>query len=94
MKGYAYLDSYGILHIVDGINTPPTGAKVVYTEIHHEGGFPTVRVRAKHKKVYMYSENEAYIGGNRNSYKAAPPTAIKMDFKEYPHILELYKKCM
>lgn len=94
MKGFAYLDRYGILHIVNSITSTPTGAVVVGTNISHDGGFPTVRIRGKHKKVYMYSLEEAYIGGNRNSYQAKPPAALKMDFEEYPHILELYKKCM
>lgn len=89
--GYAYLDKYGILHIVSNVSSVPTGTKFVGTEITHDGGFPTVR---KNKKIYMYSLEEAYIGGNRNSYQAQPPTASKMDFEEYPHILELYKKCM
>ena len=92
--GYAYLDRYGILHIVSSISSVPTGATMVATEITHAGGFPTVRNHGKYKKVYMYSEAEAYIGGNRNSFEAVPPKATKMDFKEHPHILELYRKCM
>lgn len=92
MKGYAYLDKYGILHIVNGVNTPPTGAKVVGTELLRDGGFPVVKVGKKYKKVYMYSVNEAYIGGNRNSYEVG--VADKLDFEIYPQILELYKKCM
>lgn len=92
--GYAYLDKYGILHIVSNVSSVPTGTKFVGTEITHDGGFPTVRNHGKYKKVYMYSEAEAYIDGNRNSYQSQPPTAVKMDFEEYPHILELYKKCM
>ena len=87
--GYAYLDEYGILHIVSSVSSVPSGRKFVGTEITHKGGFPTVR---KNKKVYMYSLEEAYIGGNRNSYEAKE--AVKMDFNEYPHIVELYKKCM
>ena len=92
MKGYAYLDKYGILHIVNGANTPPTGAKVVGTELTRDGGLPTVKLGKKYKKVYMYSVSEAYVGGNRNSYEAG--TAKRLDFEVYPQILELYKKCM
>lgn len=92
--GYAYLDKYGILHIVSSVSSVPSGTKFVGTEITHKGGFPTVRNYGKYKKVYMYSEAEAYIGGNRNSFEAVPPKAAKMDFEEYPHILELYKNCM
>ena len=92
--GYAYLDKYGILHIVSSVSSVPTGTKFVGTQITHKGGFPVVRKNRKDKKIYMYSLEEAYIGGNRNSYQAQPPTAVKMDFEEYPHILELYKKCM
>ena len=92
--GYAYLDKYGILHIVSNVSSVPSGRKFVGTEVKHNGGFPVIRKNRKDQKVYMYSLEEAYIGGNRNSYQAQPPTASKMSFEEYPHILELYKKCM
>lgn len=92
MKGYAYLDRYGILHIVNGVNTPPTDAKVVGTELKRDGGFPVVRAGKKLKKVYMYSLDEAYVGGNRNSYEAG--SAKRLDFEEHPEILKLYKECM
>ena len=92
--GYAYLDKYGILHIVSSVSSVPTGTRFVGTDIKHKGGFPVVRKNKRDQKVYMYSEAEAYIGGNRNSFEAVPPKATKMDFKEYPHILELYRKCM
>lgn len=90
--GYAYLDKYNILHIVSSVTSVPSGRKFVGTDISHDGGFPTVRVNKKNEKVFMYSLKEAYVGGNRNSYEAKE--AIKMDFKEYHHIVELYKKCM
>lgn len=90
--GYAYLDKYGILHIVSSVSSVPSSTRFVGTDIKHKGGFPVVRRNRKDKKVYMYSLEEAYIGGNRNSYQAKE--AVKMDFNEYPHIVELYKKCM
>ena len=92
--GYAYLDRYGILHIVSSVSSVPGSRKFVGTDIKHNGGFPLVHKNKRDQKVYMYSLEEAYIGGNRNSYQSQPPTAVKMDFKEYPHILELYRKCM
>ena len=83
--GYAYLDKYGILHIseFDGEGRTETGFKF-------KGGFPVIR----NKQVYMYGLDEAYIGGNRNSYEAIPPTAKKLDLAEETGLVELYKECM
>ena len=90
-NGYAYLDKYGILHIVSSKSSAPTGSKVVETDVEHDGGFPTVRTDKGMEKVYMYSETEAYVGGNRNSYEAKQ--AKVLDLRLYSYILDLYREC-
>lgn len=79
---YAYLDSYGILHVssVEEGNRLPV-------QIPAEGGFPTIGGR----RVYMYSADEIYIGGNRNSFEAG--SADQAVPEDYPQLVELYNSC-
>lgn len=79
---YAYLDKYGILHISD----VEEGGRLE-VEIPADGGFPTI----EGKQVYMYSLDEVYVGGNRNSFEAGQ--AKKVNVEDYPQLKEVYIKC-
>ena len=62
---YAYLDSYGILHIVDSEATAKEYAsgKIVQTAIPNSGGYPT----HEGQHVIVYTEKGEYkIGGSMN----------------------------
>ena len=64
---YAYLDKYGILHVVDNEETAKTYAKngkYVKTDIPNKGGYP-----CKLEEVVVYSQSEAYVDGNRGDGK-------------------------
>lgn len=79
---HAYLDKYGILHV-----TSSQREGSVLTAMPCEGGYPLCEGQV----VCMYSLEEAYLGGNRNSFEAGE--AKKMDLKLFPEFVTLYKKC-
>lgn len=78
---HAYLDKYGILHISE------VRGEGVETDFDCDGGFPVI----EGKKVYMYSLEEVYIGGNRNSFEAG--AAKELDLSMFPALKELYIAC-
>lgn len=80
---FAYLDRHGIMHITSQENDTYFNVETTHSA---DGGFPTVNG----EKVYIYSLDEAYLGGNRSSFEAIPPQAEKIDLSDYPELKGLY----
>jgi hypothetical protein len=77
--GFAYKDSYGILKIVPKKEIAGD-RKTVETDFESFSNYPVVGDQF----VVVYSETEAYIGGNR---KDGQP----YDLQQNPKLLALYK---
>ena len=80
--GYAYLDQGNILHISENKNTAAKYAKnnrVIATEVPAQNGYPVVNG----DRVFVYSPDEIYAGGNINTGKELSPEAV-------PGLVELY----
>ncbi len=80
---YAYLDQYGILHIVDNRETAEKYAsgKIVETGIENGGGYPVAD--GKHVIVYT-KKNEYKVNG-----AVYPLSSLE---SSYPAVAELVKK--
>ena len=75
---FAYKDKYGILHIVESMNTAMNNrgeGKIVETEYPHIGGYPT----HKGTTIFVYvDKEEAYTDGNTK--ESGIPYSISDDF--------------
>ena len=75
---YAYCDKYGVLHIVDKMETALNNhgkGQVVATDYPNKHGYPT----CKGESIFVYlDEKKAYIGGN--TPKKGKPYDVEGDF--------------
>ncbi len=62
MKGFAYRDKHGILHVVDSEESAKiyAGGEIKEVDVDHEGGYPCV----EDLSIIDYGDGKVYIGGN------------------------------
>lgn len=89
-KDYAYVDRFGVVHVVDAKETAERFARGTVVEVDAEvipssGGYP--KVDGKHVFAYV-DEQKIFIGGNGNNNKGELvalgelPTALQGVLKE------------
>lgn len=73
MKNFAYLDKYGVLHVVAEESTAKAHGNYVSTDLECEGGYPIV-----YGEVTVYEDGKCYINGNeRNGTVIGTPDVIQ-----------------
>jgi len=65
MKGYAYRDKYGILHVVDDLDTAQGYAVGPIKEVDCDHAVGYLMVDGK--EIFDYGNGEVYVGGNKES---------------------------
>lgn len=85
MKGYAYRDQYGILHIVEDYETAVLYAvgEIKEVDCEYGGGF----LKIDGHEVYDYGNGEVYIDGNKNN-----GIHVNEFVKENPEVVEKLNK--
>ena len=85
MKGYAYFDKYGILHVVRNEATAQKFGSGVYVEVAKDFpfdmGYPLNRPGGG--QVVVYKADEVYEDGNRSFGK-------RTELNDLPHIKKVY----
>lgn len=95
MKSYAFLDEYRVLHVTEDMELAKasTTGKFAETELECKGGYPLVKAVKDDKEIYtkifVYSEQEAYIFGNKGS-----EDKVKVQLSDYPEIKKAYEQAM
>lgn len=89
---FAYLDKYGILHVIGDVASAQKYAEktgvVAVTEHQSIGGFPVVNLAdGKEDTIVVYSLDEAYVNGNKGD-------GDLVNLKDFPDVEKLYKEVM
>lgn len=82
--GYAYLDKYGILHVVSTTDTAEqySQGNVVGTYILNRGGYPLVEYKGELVEATVYSSDNVVVGKNDT----------KVNIEDYKELHDLYKQ--
>lgn len=86
MKGYAYEDKYGFVHVVEAKTTAEesTQGTVLETDIAHAGGYPQITVLGEDELqdvVANIKKKIIFVGGNSKDGREANIDSLPADLQ-------------